>query len=106
MLELQELSQNDFHKLRKIQDINKIYAAAKTNIVQEMMRQEKSEVARAYVEKTMRSFGGNEQFLVSFLKKVAKIKGMGKNWMTGMVLKAALKVHDPKIERNIDVYQE
>ena len=54
----------------------------------------------------MRSFGGNEQFLVSFLKKVAKIKGMGKEWVTSMVSKAALKIHDAKIERNIDVYQE
>lgn len=38
MLELQELSQNDFHKLRQNQNINKIYAGAKTNIVNEMMR--------------------------------------------------------------------
>ena len=106
MLELQELSQNDFEALRKTENIYKMYAAAKTNIVQEMMRQEKDEVARAYVEKTLRQFGGNEQFLGSFLKKVTKIKGMGKEWLNKTVAKAALKVLDPKIERNIGVYQE
>jgi len=62
-----------------------------------MVRQGKNEIVQSFIEKILREFAPRKFFLNAFLKKLSKIKGIGKEFMESMVRKAAMKEIDPKI---------